>query len=135
MKTMLVALGATALLCGCSDNANEAAAERVEEAAETNAAAAGPAPVALGLSEAQLIEADLLGPGNVELGDLTSLVRGPSGAVESLLVEVEDSNPDRFVQVPISGLTVVQRGNDQDLSTTMTKAQFDRLPEARLPAQ
>lgn len=135
MKTMLIALAPAALLMGCGETANEAAADRVEDAAEANAAAAGPAAVALGLSEAQLIDADLIGVGNMDLGDVTSLVRDPSGAVQGLIVEVEDSAPDRYVQVPISGLTVVRRGADQDLATKMTKAEFAALPDAQLPSR
>ena len=135
MKTMLVTLAPALLLAGCGDNAKEGAAERVQAAAEANAAAAGPTPVALGLSEAQLVDADLVGPGTVELGDIKSLVRTSSGAVEGFLVEIEGSNPDRYVQVPLAGLTVVTRGNDQDVATTMTKQQLDALPDAQLPTK
>ncbi|MET0246346.1 MAG: PRC-barrel domain containing protein [Sphingomonas sp.] len=135
MNKILIALAPMVLVAGCGETANEAAADRVEDAAEANAAAAGPAPVALGLSEAQLLDANLVGANNVELGDVNSLVRGPSGAVEALVVEVEDSNPERHVRVPISGLTVVTRGTDTDLSTTMTKEQVAALPEATLPVQ
>jgi hypothetical protein len=135
LNKILIALAPLVLVAGCGDNANEAAADRMEDNAEANAAAAGATPVALGLSEAQLIDATLVGGNNVELGDVNSLVRGPSGAVEGLVVEVEDSNPERHVQVPISGLTVVTRGTDTDLSTTMTKEQVAALPEAKLPAQ
>jgi uncharacterized protein YgbK (DUF1537 family) len=135
LNKILIALVPLVLVAGCGDNANEAAADRMEDNAEANAAAAGATPVALGLSEAQLIDATLVGGNNVELGDVNSLVRGPSGAVEGLVVEVEDSNPERHVQVPISGLTVVTRGTDTDLSTTMTKEQVAALPEAKLPVQ
>lgn len=133
--TFMFAAGAMLLLSACGDDPNEAAAERVEDAAEQSAAAAGPTPVALGLSEAELLEADMIGPNNTELGDVTSLVRGSTGAVEGLLIEIEDSNPDRFVQVPLTGLSVVTRGNDRDLSTAMTQEQLAALPDAQLPAQ
>ena len=123
MKTMVLALAAATLVAGCGNNGRDAAAERMEDAAEANAAAAGPTPVALGLSEAQLLDADLIGPNNVEIGEVQSLVRNASGAVEGLIVEVEDTNPDRYVQIPLTGLNVVQRGDDRDLSTTMTRDQ------------
>lgn len=135
MNKILIALAPMVLVAGCGENANEAAADRMEDKAEANAAAAGPTPVALGLSEAQLLDANLVGANNVELGDVNSLVRGPSGAVEGLVVEVEDSNPERHVQVPITGLTVVTRGTDTDLSTPMTRDQLAALPEAKLPVQ
>jgi hypothetical protein len=65
---------------------------------------------------------------------VTSLVRGANGEVDRLLIEVEDSDPDRFVHVPISGLTVVTRGDDRDLSTSMTREQLAALPEVELTA-
>ena len=88
-----------------------------------------------GLSEAQLLDADLIGPNNVEIGEVQSLVRNASGAVEGLIVEVEDTNPDRYVQIPLTGLNVVQRGDDRDLSTTMTRDQLAALPDVPLPAR
>lgn len=133
IKLLVAALGAGALLSGCNDTDNDAAEERVEDAAEASAAAAGTTPVALGLTEAQLIDADLLGPGNVELGDVQAVVRGADGTVDRLLVEIEDSNPDRYVHVPVAGLTTVVRGDDTDLSTTMTAEQIAALPEVPLP--
>ena len=132
-KLFAAGLGAATLLSACNDTASDAAEERVEDAAEASAAAAGTAIAALGLTEAQLIDAELIGPGNVELGDVQALVRGADGSVENLLVEVEDSNPDRFVHVPVAGLTTVARGDDTDLSTTMTAADLAALPDAPLP--
>ena len=132
-RILLTATCVAALLAGCNDSTNDIAEERVENAAEASAVAAGPAVVALGLSEAQLIEADLLGIDGVELGDVTSLLRDAGGTVDRLLVEVEDSNPDRFVEVPVQGLTVLKRGDDTDLVSTMTAAQVAALPDADLP--
>jgi hypothetical protein len=132
-KQLLVIVGSTALLAACN-NARDAAEDKVERDAEASAVAAGPAEVALGLSEAQLLDADLRGPNGVELGDVVQVVRGADGKVDRLLIEIEDSNPDRFVHVPIAGLTTVPRGNDTDLSTTMTRAQLIALPEVKLPA-
>ncbi len=122
------------VLAGCNDAGNDAAEDRVEDAAEASAIAAGPTPVALGLSEAQLLDADLLAVADgTELGDVTSLLRAPDGRVDRLLVEIEDSNPDRFVEVPVAGLTALARGNDTDLVTMMTREQLAALPEASLP--
>lgn len=136
MARILVATTcAAALLAGCNTDAGtDAAEDRVEQAAEASAVAAGPTPVALGLSEAVLLDAGLVGIDGVELGDVTSLLRGPDGRVDRLLVEVEDSNPDRFVEVPVQGLTVLKRGDDTDLVSTMSAAQLAALPDATLPA-
>ena len=133
MRQHLIALLAPAvLLSACDQSGQDAAEDRVERAAEASAAAAGPAIAALGLTEAQLLEADLVGPGDVELGDVTSLSRGADGQVDRVLVEIEDSNPDRFVYVPVAGLTVVTRGNDRDLATTMTREALAALPDVPL---
>ena len=135
MKRTLAAAACFVALAACSDSPTEVAEDRVEDAAEASAATAGPAPVALGLSEAQLLEADVLATADgAELGDVTSLLRAADGTVDRLLVEVEDSNPDRFVELPLTGLTVLARGNDTDLVATMTREQLAALPEARLPA-
>jgi hypothetical protein len=61
-------------------------------------------------------------------------LRDESGKVDRLLVEVEDSNPDRNVHIPVAGLKTAVRGTDTDLSTTMTKQQLAALPEVKLPA-
>src|SRR5690606_31454746 len=124
---LLVLCLAGSLLAGCGDSAADQE-DRIEQAAETSAAAAGPEPVALGLSEAQLLEADLVGTDRVELGSVESVLRNAEGTVDRLLIEIEDSNPDRFVEVPIAGLTTVAAGDDTDLSTTMTMDQLTALP-------
>jgi hypothetical protein len=134
MKTLHIALVYPALmLSACGESRQDAREDRVEEAAEASAAAAGTAEAALGLTEAQLLDAELVGPGNVELGDVTSLVRGRDGKVEWLIIEVEDSDPDRFVQVPVQRLTVFTRGDETDLATTISAEELDALPDAELP--
>jgi hypothetical protein len=131
---LLLLLGCSAaLLAGCTDR-NEAAEDKLEKAAETSATVAGPVPAALGLSEAQLLEADLVGTDGKELGDVAQVVRGPDDKVDRLLVEIEDSNPDRYVHVPTLGLRTLIRGSDTDLVTTMTKAEIAALPEVKLPS-
>lgn len=125
----LVLAWSTILLAACEDKADEPE-DRIEAAAEASAAAAGTEPVALGMSEAQLIEADLVDPGRAELGSVEGVVRNAAGDVDRLLIEIEDSNPDRFVQIPVEGLTTVVIGDDTDLSTTMTRAELAALPEA-----
>jgi len=139
MTRMLAAAAcAAALVAGCNNN-NDAAAPAATDAATDTAAATPAAPAtgwdraALGLREQQLLEADLLGIDGVELGEVQSLLTGPDGRVDRLLVEIEDSNPDRFVEIPVQGLTVLKRGNDTDLVSTMTAAQLAALPDAALP--
>lgn len=129
-KVLVALLGSAVLVVGCN-NAEERAADQREAAAEASATASGKTIAALGMTEAQLLDADLLDPSNRELGEVEGVVRGgPNNAVDHLLVELEGSNPERIVQVPIAGLAAVERGADTDVSTTLTSAQLAALPAA-----
>ena len=112
----------------------DATEDRIEQQADASAAAAGGAIAALGLTETQLLDADLVAADGTDLGDVEQVRRDASGAVSGLLVEVEDSNPDRYVVVPLTGLTTVARGDDTDLQATMTAADLAALPDAALGA-
>ena len=131
MKALPLALVLAGVLVACSDG-NDAAEDRMERQAQASAVVSGPAIVALGLTEAQLLDAELVANG-VEIGDVAQVVKGANGSVDQLLVEIEDSNPDRFVKIPLSGLTPVVRGTDTDLATTLTKANLEALPAVSLP--
>ena len=93
------------------------------------AAAPAGAPGALGLTEAQLRDADLLDASAIDLGDVEYVVRGADGAITGLVVEIEDTNPDRFVEIPLTGLQAVQNGNDWDLRSDLTRDALMALPE------
>jgi hypothetical protein len=131
MKKVLIALaGSAALLAACNTDADDTD-DRREDAAEARAAAAGPAAVALGLSETQLLEADLLDADGKELGDVEDLLRGANGQVDRLLIEIEDSQPDRFVELPVAGLRTVTRRGDTDLVGDATAETLAALPDAQ----
>lgn len=132
MRALILIAAPFGLLVACSD-ANEAAEEKLEKAAETSATLAGPVPAALGLSEAQLLDADLVDVDGNELGEVAQVLRDSDQKVDRLLVELEGPG-DRYVHVPIFGLKPVVKGSDTDLQTTMTKARLDALPEVKLPA-
>ncbi|TCJ39768.1 PRC-barrel domain containing protein [Parafrankia sp. BMG5.11] len=122
--------------CGSdADRQADATEDRIEQQAEASAAASGDAVAALGLTERQLLDADLVTADGTELGDVEQVRRGAGGAVEGLLVEIEDSNPDRYVVVPLTGLTTRVAGADKDLQTKMTAAQIGALPDAQLGAE
>lgn len=126
-----------AALGACESQAEreaDVAEDRMEQQADASAAAAGAAIAALGLTERQLLDADLVAADGTELGDVEQIRRGLDGEVEGLLVEIEDSNPDRYVVVPIDGLTTRASGNDTDVQTTMTAQDLAALPEARIDA-
>jgi len=129
MKPFFLCLACSTVLLAACDRPDEQD-DRIEAAAEASAVAAGPEPAAFGLSEAQLLDADLVDANRVELGSIEGVVRDASGEVHRLLVEIEDSNPDRFVEVPVEGLATLLAGDDTDLSTSMTKEQLAALPEA-----
>ena len=132
MRNLLLLVCSAALVAGCSDN--ETAEDKMERTAETGAAVAGPLPAALGLSEAQLLDADIVGADGKELGDVAQVLRGPDDKVDRLLVELDGGIKDRYVHVPITGLKTVVRGDDTNLETPLTKAELAALPEVKLPA-
>ena len=130
-----IMLGSAFMLSAC-DSAEEQAADRaedkIERSAEESAQVSGDTPVAFGLTERQLLDADLLASDGTELGDVESVTKDANGNATELLIEVEDSDPDRYVSIPIKGLEPVRRGNDTDLSSPMTRDDISALPAARL---
>jgi hypothetical protein len=84
--------------------------------------------LALGLTRAELEDADLVAPepALTDLGDVETLVLDASGQVTGLVIDLE--GVDKDVVVPIDAVTSLRRGNEVDLSTTMTAAQLQALP-------
>lgn len=84
--------------------------------------------LALGLTRAELEDADLVGPApqHVDLGDVETLVLDAGGQVTGLVVDLEGSDKD--VVVPIDAVTSLRREQDVDLMTSMTAAQLQALP-------
>lgn len=140
-KASLALLPALALsLAACESQAEQEAdaiEDAVEQQADASAMAAGDAIAALGLTESQLLDADLVGADGVDFGDVEQVRRDAAGAVEALLVEVDDTDPDRYVLVPLAGLTTRPDGDDVDVQTAMTRADIDAMPDAEMtmPAQ
>lgn len=140
IRTSFVVLPFAAIaLVGCQSEAErqaDAAGDLVEQQAEQSAAAAGGEIAALGLTERQLLDADLLTRDGTELGDVEQVRRNASGEVSTLLIEIEDSDPDRYVEVPLTGLTPTEGGifGDTDLQSDMTAQDLAALPEASLGA-
>ena len=83
--------------------------------------------LALGLTRAELEDADLLAPepALTDLGDVETLVLDPSGQVTGLVIDLE--GVDKDVVVPIGSVTSLRRENEVDLTTTMTQAQLQAL--------
>lgn len=131
--------GALLLALGACESQAERDAEMMEDTMEqqagASAAAAGAEVAALGLSEAQLLEADLVAMDGTDLGDIDQLHHNEAGEVDALVVDVEGSDPDRWVLVPLHGLAVRVDGDDTDLQTGMTAEDVAGLPEASLDAR
>ena len=124
------------LLAACSDSPAEQEEERMEDRieaeADASAAAAGSEVAALGLTEAQLLDADLVTATGEDLGDVEQVRRDTAGAVTGLVVELDDTDPDRWVTVPMDGLSTRIDGDDTDIQTTMTAADLAALPDAEM---
>ena len=124
-------LGSALLLSACNDQEDQVE-DRIEEQAEQSAQESGDTPVALGLTERQLLDAEILAADGTELGDVEAVTKDADGNATDLLIEVEDSDPDRYVTIPIEGLTVTTRDNDTDLSSEMTMEDIGSLPDAQI---
>ncbi|WP_370179997.1 PRC-barrel domain containing protein [Alteriqipengyuania sp.] len=132
MNKFVPLLLAPALVLSACNDQDDQVEDRIETQAEQSARASGDAPVALGLTERQLLDADILASDGTELGDVEAVTKDADGNATELLIEVENSNPDRYVTTPIDGLTVTTRGNDTDLSSDMTMDDIGALPDASL---
>ncbi|HSJ77797.1 MAG TPA: PRC-barrel domain containing protein [Erythrobacter sp.] len=119
--------------CGSdTDRQADIAEDQIERQADASAMASGNAIAALGLTEMQLLDADLVAADGTDLGDVEQVRRDGSGAVTGLLVELEDTDPDRYVVVPLAGLVTRVDGDDTDLQTSMTAADLAALPDAEM---
>lgn len=140
-RLMLTACSVALLgLAACGDNTDDdvvqapapgaAPAPVSETRAETAQTAAA---VALGMSRDELEDADVISSNNTDLGDVETLVLNAGGQVESIVVELEGPG-DRHVVVPIGQLNSLTRGDDKDLTTTLTAAELAALPAWTGPA-
>lgn len=128
MKTSAVAFaGSAALLLWACDAGTAPVQQPAEQSAATSAEAASGA---LGLTERQLRDAALLDAQGREIGDVEGVVRGADRAVAQLLIEIEDSDPDRYVLIPLDGLQVDRTRGDADIKSSLTREDLMALPPA-----
>ena len=127
----LAALPLAALaITACESEAEkqaDVAEDRMETQAEQSAAAAG-------MTELQLLDADLVAADGTDLGDIEAVHRDASGAVDGLFVELDNTDPDRFVMIPLDGLSMRTDGDDKDVQTGMTAQDLAALPDAERPS-
>ena len=100
-------------------------------------AAASAQSAALGLTRAQIEDADLVDANGREIGEVERVVAGADGTVTGLIVEVDQRDPqhDKLVQIPLTGLKAVpDRGDagDHNIQTRQTAAQLLAMPAATL---
>ena len=133
MKLLLIAAAGGLLTLSACNDAQDRAEDQLENQAEASARQSGSEIAALGLTERQLLDADLIDSTGADLGDVEAVLRDAGGQVDRLIVEVDGPDPERYVEVPITGLTTRADGDDTDLVTTMTAADLGALPSATLP--
>lgn len=102
------------------------------------ASAAGAQTVALGLTRAQLEDADLVDAQGVEIGDVEYAITDGNGRVTALAIEVDRRHPepDKLVSIPLTGLGAVPEPGDPgdfNIVTRMSAAQIAALPELAAP--
>ena len=135
MRILLAAASTAALLAACSqapsrpDRTPEASPDAASAPKTATAPAAAPAgAMALGLTVAQLEEADLITSAGVDLGDVQRVDLDASGAVTGLIIEPAVEGGPRWVRIPLDGLTPRKEGDDYDLVSTMTLEQLKAMP-------
>ena len=134
----LLALGAAA----CSEPEDDVAiapapgAAPVAVSEQTAEAATGAAALALGMTREQLEDADLMSLDNADLGDVETLVLDAGGTLTHVVVELEGAG-DRKKVVPLEQLGVGAQvdGSSKDLTTNLTTAQLEALPDWTAPAR
>lgn len=129
MHLPLLAAAASLALAACGDNDRAEAPASGSAPAPAQGATAAEPVLALGLTRRQLEDAELLDATGAEIGEVERVVTDASGAVTGLLVEIEDTTPDRYVTIPLDGLTVVTQGDDHDLRSTHTRDALVAMPE------
>ena len=142
MKRLLLLPAAALALVGIAACSNEPDAVEAtspgaapvvvsENRAET---AATSAALALGMTRAELEDADLVSPGPsfTDLGDVETLVLNATGQVTGLVIDLEGVDTD--VIVPVGQVKSIRHGNAVDLATTMSQAQLQALPIYTGPA-
>lgn len=86
------------------------------------------AQIALDLTERQLLDAYIIDA----KWHRNRRYRSKSvGTVNQLLVEIEDTFPDRYVHMSLEGLVSVTVGNNRHVRTRVTREQLMAFPEAR----
>ncbi|QYC08907.1 PRC-barrel domain-containing protein [Brevundimonas nasdae] len=136
-RSLMIAAAAAALLAACSQQKETPSAA----APADTAPAVGPAmtaqpdaaamtqgePLVLGLRSAQLEGANLLSTDGTDVGDVQKVDVGSDGKATGLIVAPTGVG-ERWVRLPLAGLTVKTLGDDHVVVTGLTLDQVKALP-------
>ena len=134
LSMLPLALAALQACDSQSEQQTDAVQNVAEQGPDPAAPAGGGALTALGLTEAEMLDADLVTADGTDLGDVEQLRRNSNGAVDGVLVSIENTDPPRYVMVPTPVLTTRKDGDDTNLQTLMSAADLAALPDAQLDA-
>ncbi|QQN75063.1 PRC-barrel domain containing protein [Croceicoccus sp. YJ47] len=128
MKRIVALASAPLLLAACGGNDAEdqnaaAPADTMATDTATIPATDPSAEAALGMTEMQLMDADLVDAAGEDLGDVEGVVRDASGTVTALNVERDGG----MVAVPLDSLTRMDIDGEMDVQTTLSPEELDAL--------
>lgn len=132
-RSLMIAAAAAALLAACSQQketppADTAPAVGPAMTAQPDAAAMTQGePLVLGLRSAQLEGANLLSTDGTDVGDVQKVDVSSDGKATGLIVAPTGVG-ERWVRLPLAGLTVKALGDDHVVVTGLTLDQVKTLP-------
>ncbi|WP_162938846.1 hypothetical protein [Brevundimonas naejangsanensis] len=130
MRSLLAAASVTVLMAACSPAPRQA---ETPEAAPDAASAPADTPVAptgamaLGLTATQLENAALAAPDGTGLGDIQRVDVNGAGQITGLVVAPIGAG-ERWVRLPLEGLTVKTIGQDHLVVADLTLDQLKAMP-------
>lgn len=119
-RSLIILVSAAALLGACSE-------QKKEPAPPAAAAMAEPEPMALGLKASQFDGGNLLSTNGSDLGDVVRVDVNSEGRATGLIVAPTGPG-QRWVRLPLAGLTVKTDGPYHDVVTPLTWEEVKALP-------
>lgn len=127
-RSLMIAAAATALLAACSQQKeNPPAAAAPASASPAAPSVAQDEPMVLGVRSAQLEGANLLSSDGSDVGDVEKVDVNSEGKATGLIVAPTGVG-ERWVRLPLDGLTVKALGDDHVVVTALTLDQVKALP-------
>lgn len=133
MRFAIALVLVASLPIGCSsgsrDDANTLPTENADAGSDANSSAASFGS-ALGLTRRQLEGADLVARrrNRFVVGEVESVIMDMNGTVTGLAVEIENTEPDVYVVLPLEGPVAVADGDEWDIDTAKSRDELLSLP-------